>query len=1016
MKKFWLIFVAVVLTLLGCYFLIFHNSEEGDVSDSRFPGRMFRYRTLENGTQVLLIEDSRFENTLVSASFKTGSIDNDSVFGLAHLVEHMVFLGNKQYPGTDAFSKYVQSHGGTYNAYTADQVTNYFFNINADFLDDALDRFVPMLFEPTFQSQTSDEVKAVNSEHMMRVSSGFAQQDYLMRKTFFGDAPRGGFWTGNTESLNEVTSDQLIQFHQQHYHPENMAWVMISPRTLDEQEKMVRSWFSSKNKSFEAFKESRLENPKQRPSLVVPYDQDQIRLEYLKTKAHGKVLSVQLVIEKKEDGSWSQGELSAGLNAISRYLGDERKGSLYDNLIKKKLITSLGSGSEYWPESKLATLGVTMSLTDEGFENVASIISEFVHCLRFLKKKSPPSSFFAEIETMDNNTFLEQERQSTNLVNYLSDSILRGFEWKKTLFQPYDASTPDVFSWWSSQISLEPKLLAAVLRIDSDEVFKTDEKWNALEYHPGSYYSSGSISLLDHTGLDFHYPERTLPLSDDKKNEPIQQATFVPTVKLNEIVKKNKWTPITSGEHTFPMKNSSDVLQELVRLWGKFKPISREQDQGFEMVHQAGPVLEMKRKDKLKIDWLSSDNSISSQVLRDLIASWLNWRLHDELYDATMIGDHVKFYANSKGYGMYLDGSPSGMMNAHQQIFDVLNHFQKEDFDDFIDHIAYFEDVLKKKYLSEKNRDITRHMIKILRKMTKENVFFPEEKISALESLSSYFQSDIADKEKKEKLLNSVGDRYVLAFLMSPYRCTELKEVIRKSYWSAQSKTINPPSNCQWIPKIGESMTLLRKGASNGNLQMRRLPFNDNKSGVGLDILRMSSAAHYFTRLRSELGLSYVASLYPSVQMNQPILVNILGDSQELAERLSSEAKTFFLQEQNRIYNVFPKYRPLYRKKLINSDVNLTKVFFSEFERFFYPETYISDSDRLVALDAMTDDDWKVLVENAMGEQGSRGFLEIKMSTLEKNEEITESEIQSFRSKSDRFCVFPGSSLKAEAD
>ena len=61
--------------------------------------------------------------------------------GLAHFLEHMLFLGTKQYPQPGAYQTFISEHGGSHNASTGFEHTNYFFDINADYLSDALDRF-----------------------------------------------------------------------------------------------------------------------------------------------------------------------------------------------------------------------------------------------------------------------------------------------------------------------------------------------------------------------------------------------------------------------------------------------------------------------------------------------------------------------------------------------------------------------------------------------------------------------------------------------------------------------------------------------------------------------------------------------------------------------------------------------------------------------------------------------------------------------------------------------------------
>jgi hypothetical protein len=55
--------------------------------------------------------------------------------GLAHFHEHMLFLGTAKYPGEDAYESYLSAHGGSSNAFTSDEQTNYYFDVTAPHLE-----------------------------------------------------------------------------------------------------------------------------------------------------------------------------------------------------------------------------------------------------------------------------------------------------------------------------------------------------------------------------------------------------------------------------------------------------------------------------------------------------------------------------------------------------------------------------------------------------------------------------------------------------------------------------------------------------------------------------------------------------------------------------------------------------------------------------------------------------------------------------------------------------------------
>lgn len=60
--------------------------------------------------------------------------------GLAHFCEHMLFLGTEKYPLENEYSKYLSEHGGSSNASTSAEDTNYYFEIVPEHLPGALDR------------------------------------------------------------------------------------------------------------------------------------------------------------------------------------------------------------------------------------------------------------------------------------------------------------------------------------------------------------------------------------------------------------------------------------------------------------------------------------------------------------------------------------------------------------------------------------------------------------------------------------------------------------------------------------------------------------------------------------------------------------------------------------------------------------------------------------------------------------------------------------------------------------
>ena len=89
----------------------------------------------------------------------------------------MLFLGTAKYPEENTYNNFITTHGGSKNASTGEDYTQYFFSIQNDFLDQALDMFARFFREPLFdQSSTDREMNAVDNEFKKNLSDESRRQ------------------------------------------------------------------------------------------------------------------------------------------------------------------------------------------------------------------------------------------------------------------------------------------------------------------------------------------------------------------------------------------------------------------------------------------------------------------------------------------------------------------------------------------------------------------------------------------------------------------------------------------------------------------------------------------------------------------------------------------------------------------------------------------------------------------------------------------------------------------------
>lgn len=76
----------------------------------------------------------------------------------------MLFLGSLKYPKDTEMNEFLAEHGGSDNAFTGTEHTNFHFSVVAEYLEPALDRFACFFTSPLFNQNAIDrEINAVNS-------------------------------------------------------------------------------------------------------------------------------------------------------------------------------------------------------------------------------------------------------------------------------------------------------------------------------------------------------------------------------------------------------------------------------------------------------------------------------------------------------------------------------------------------------------------------------------------------------------------------------------------------------------------------------------------------------------------------------------------------------------------------------------------------------------------------------------------------------------------------------------
>ncbi|KFK24533.1 hypothetical protein AALP_AAs45023U000100 [Arabis alpina] len=223
-----------------------------EIVKARTDKREYRRIVLKNSLQVLLISDPETDKCAASMNVSVGSFsDPEGLQGLAHFLEHMLFYASEKYPEEDSYSKYITEHGGSTNAYTSSEDTNYYFDINTDSFDEALDRFAQFFIKPLMSvDATMREIKAVDSENKQNLLTDSWRMNQLHKHLSREDHPYHKFSTGNMDTLHVRpetkgidTRTELIKFYDVHYSANIMNLVVYGKENLDKTQCLVEELF-----------------------------------------------------------------------------------------------------------------------------------------------------------------------------------------------------------------------------------------------------------------------------------------------------------------------------------------------------------------------------------------------------------------------------------------------------------------------------------------------------------------------------------------------------------------------------------------------------------------------------------------------------------------------------------------------------------------------------------------------------------------------------------------------------
>jgi len=423
--------------------------------------------TLKNGLDVLLVHDAEVHRSTAALSVGVGHLyDPKEKMGLAHYLEHMLFLGTKKFPEAGSYKKYLGENSGSSNAYTGGDITNYFFEVSHGAFEGALDRFSDFFKAPLFDKKyAAREVNAVNSEHDKNKRSDSWRANYVTSQIVEKGHPVSSFGTGNKDTLAGDNQPALLDFYNKYYSASIMKVAMLSSLPLATQEELVRKYF-------EGIPSHPVKLPSIDPNFRKPL-KDKYRL--LKIKMIKDVRSMEIEFPTIHLNDYLD---SKPASIVASVIGHEGKGSLLSKLKEEGLVLGLsaGGGSGH---PNINSMSINVSLTKKGVEEYERILEMIFSYIQKIKSHGIEEYTFKESQTMAQINF--DWKDPDEGMGYVAGQTalmqtykLEDLETLPFLFKKYD---PAVYQEILN--TMTPGNALVVLKTNAVETDKTDQFYGA---------------------------------------------------------------------------------------------------------------------------------------------------------------------------------------------------------------------------------------------------------------------------------------------------------------------------------------------------------------------------------------------------------------------------------------------------------------------------------------------------------------------------------------------------------
>ena len=832
MKRIFLVLVA--FTLFGCAELT-TRQDTTQVIQSPNDDREYRYLVLDNEMKVLLVSDAEADKAAAALSIGVGSTANpEDREGLAHFLEHMLFMGTEKYPGVDEYAAFIDRHGGSHNAFTAENLTTYFFDIKHQELEPALDRFAQFFVAPLFSEKYVEREKnAVQSEYQLKLKDDRRRIHAAQQKGLNPESPYAKFSVGSLDTLSDRQDDKvrddLIDFYNSHYSANQMSLVVLGREPLDQ----LQAWAVEKFAPV----------PNRHASRFVPsaplYRSDQLplRVDVIPLKEIHR-----LEMEFPLPSTLEHYRVHP-TRYLAHFIGHEGEGSLLSLLKKNGWATKLSAGGSSLDVNE-ALFQINIELTPDGLRQLEEVTTYTFQYIRLLQDEGIEAWRYDEQKRKSELSFRFKEKISPayyamslsgNLQDYPPEDVLR----VDGLMEDYDQK---LLEQYVSKLVPENMVMTVI-----SPLLKTD----SVESNYGVHYAL--------TQLDEELVQR---LHNSATGDALRLPVANPFIPDQVALKKPE------SDQLVPYQVNGKAR---FSLW-------HQQDEQYG-VPKAGMAFTLKSP-------VAKDSALH-QVMKSLMVDMFKQQLNEFTYPATIAGLNYSITNIAQGMRISVYGYDQKQAILLEKIMQALNtpEFRSET---FTVRKANLQRKLKNKALDRPYKQV----LSARKRLLVSPGWTPEERLAALEEVSlddllGYHRQFFSELEVTALSYGNRTENEALG-LVHVVEQGLPQEVVLNRVAKPELKLMEQNTTLLDNYEVAHPDSVVIKYYQGENKSI--------EEHAKWRLLGQVMSSPFFTELRTEQQLGYVVAAAYTEDERMPGLVQLVQSSSVSANELEQRIRAFSLE------------------------------------------------------------------------------------------------------------------------